>query len=512
MQPYNYIPQTQSPFDAYAEGLQIRSAQDQAQSMMDARKAKADQLKAQMEAAKLAEAEKQRFIELPDASIQDVIRFSSHLPADMVKAMQPQFDAMGKERSGGLLRFGGEVVSAIKGNRPEIAIELLKSRAQAEKDPQQAAGWNRAAQMIEVSPALAFKSFAPMLAAVPGGKELLENIDKAMSTDRAEQLQPSLVTKGVADASTAQSESLLKGAQAVNATPLADASLQTAQGTAQKAQAEGKYAADEAKARLAKSGWDIKALQNQIGVSSARLGLDRQIASATIMEKLANVAKAQDKMTSMPTDVRKSINDAAVTSGTAQMQAQKLEKLATDYLASGAGSGFGAKANEWFKKQGGYENGLTTLRNDYERTAKMVALKSLPPGPASNADLLFAMKGVPDATANPASIASFLRGMAIMERIASDTDQAKIDWLSNNGGAMTKAGGEFSAAGVTVKPGQSFAEVQSELVKKHATKPSSQANTPTTAKSGSVAVTVNGRSFNFPSQQAADAFKAAAAK
>jgi hypothetical protein len=99
-----------------------------------------------------------------------------------------------------------------------------------------------------------------------------------------------------------------------------------------------------------------------------------------------------------------------------------------------------------------------------------------------------------------------------MERIASDTDQAKIDWLSNNGGAMTKAGGEFSAAGVTVKPGQSFAEVQSELVKKHATKPSSQANTPTTAKSGSVAVTVNGRSFNFPSQQAADAFKAAAAK
>jgi hypothetical protein len=42
--------------------------------------------------------------------------------------------------------------------------------------------------------------------------------------------------------------------------------------------------------------------------------------------------------------------------------------------------------------------------------------------------------------------------------------------------------------------------------------PTAQLNTPTTPKSGSVAVTVNGRSFNFPSQQAADAFKAAAAK
>lgn len=451
----------ESPMQAYENSLKMRQESDM-------RQAKADELRAKMAEQQANEAERMRFLNLQAPSINDVIKFSMTMPPAMVTALKPQFEALDIQGRQGALRFGGEVVSAINAGRPEIAVELLKQRSEAEKDPNIADAWRRTSEMVKVSPQLAFKTFAPMIAALPGGKELLENIDKAQGTARADELQPALVQKGQSDANAATSDATVKAAQAASAVPMVAAELAKKTGDAQEAMAKGKYAEKEAAQRLELGGWNIKNLKNQINVSAARLGIDRDVANATIMEKLSNVAKNSDKAQNMPADVRKSINESAVASGNSQLQAQRLDQMATDFLKSGAGSGAGAKLNEWLKKQGGYENGLTGLRNNYERVSSQIAVKQLPPGPASNADLVFALKGVPPPTAAPDAIAKFLRGMAIMERIASDSEQAKVDWMSENKGAMSKASGGFSAGGLPVKQGQSFAELQSEILKKHA--------------------------------------------
>lgn len=504
MQPFNYIIPGQGLMESYSEGLEIQNKQNILNAQAEERAMRAQQLKAAMENARIAQQERERFLNLPEASIQDVIRYSAYLPPEMVKAMQPQFDAMGKERQQGELRFSAELFSAIKSKRPDIAAQLAEQRAQAEKDPRNAEMWKRTAEAIKTAPEEAFKIFAPIVSRLPGAKEMLENLDKALSTARAEELQPGLVKKGTAEADKAEAEATLKKAESVNADPLAAAALQKAEGDAKEAQVKGDFAEKEALARLEVAGMNVKNLKNQIAVSSAKLGLDRQIANATILEKLSAVARNNDKLASMPADVRKSINDAAISSGAAQMQAQRLEKMAADFAAANVGSGSASKINEWFRKQTGYENGLSSLRADYERLSKSVALKSLPPGPASNADLLFAMKGVPESTSNSTEIARFLRGMAIMEKIASDSEQVKVDWLSQNNGALSKAATGFSAAGIQVKPGQTLAEVQSEIVKKHSTQPSPQ-NSP-------VSVSFGGKTFSFPDQKSADAFLAAAKK
>lgn len=343
MQPYNYVLPQQGMMSAYGEGMQLRAAQEQLQANEDARKAKAEQLRAAMERAKLMQDEQQRFLSLPNASIQDVLRYSSFLPPDMVKAMQPQFEALGKEGQQGLLRFGGEVVSAIQGGRPEIAIDLLKTRAQAEKDPKQADSWNRAAQMMEVSPQLAFKAFAPLIAAMSGGKEMLESIDKGAGTARAEALQGGLMAKGLAEADTARAEATIKGASAANAVPMAEAALGKAQGDAQDALTKGKFSERNALAALEKSGWDIKKIQaditsdkekNKIGWMNAQIGKETNgLKRDELRLKISEMQSDQDKRTrervADVTDARRNIDNLLNTADRALKMPNAVIRAAT---------------------------------------------------------------------------------------------------------------------------------------------------------------------------------------
>jgi hypothetical protein len=100
-----------------------------------------------------------------------------------------------------------------------------------------------------------------MMAALPGGKELLENIDKTLSTTREEAKAPAALLearaaadKAVADAATAQ-------ATATNAAEKANADVQKAIADAQKAQVEAKYAAEKANADVQKAIADAQKAQ-----------------------------------------------------------------------------------------------------------------------------------------------------------------------------------------------------------------------------------------------------------
>jgi hypothetical protein len=93
-----------------------------------------------------------------------------------------------------------------------------------------------------------------------------------------------------------------------------------------------------------------------------------------------------------------------------------------------------------------------------------VAIKSLPPGVATDKDIELALKGIPPETANSATLASFLRGTAKLQDIDSAINNAKTDWLSQNNGLLTRAKGTFIAGDYSAKPGETFNDFAQRIV------------------------------------------------
>ena len=94
----------------------------------------------------------------------------------------------------------------------------------------------------------------------------------------------------------------------------------------------------------------------------------------------------------------------------------------------------------------------------------------------SDADLAVALDGIPKANANPATMASFMRGMAKMQDIDAALNGAKTDWLTQNRGQLGRSNKAFIAGDYSVKPGETYADfssrVSADIAKRYGPKPS----------------------------------------
>jgi hypothetical protein len=300
-----------------------------------------------------------------------------------------------------------------------------------------------------------------MIASLPGGKELLENVDKTLSTTRAEAKAPFELSQAIAVADKAIADATTAQATATNAPEKAAADALLARAQADKAGIQAKYAEQVEIAGLNKSNWDIKNLQSQISDRSAKLNLDRQVTQATVAEKLSAI---QQRLTDIPEGARKLINESATQSATSKQAATQYNDLASRIETAQGGKGRLTSATEWFAAQLGNQDAWTQIRNEYTRVRNSVAIKSLPPGVATDKDIELALKGIPPETANSATLASFLRGTAKLQDIDSAINNAKTDWLSQNNGLLTRAKGTFIAGDYSAKPGETFNDFAQRIV------------------------------------------------
>jgi ribosomal protein L18E len=200
MGPINYSLQgIQTPFQSLAGGFQIGSQMAQAQAMRqeaEARAAQQQQALLQQQAA----AEQQRMLSeqlmalrnKPNPTARDYENLAMFLPKDRSEAMLNWFKTRSTEEQGNLLAFNGQVLSAAE-TKPEVAVNLLRERATAERNKgneADAKGFELQANLIEQDPKMARVTLAPMIARLPGGKELLEGVNKALEERRAAALQP----------------------------------------------------------------------------------------------------------------------------------------------------------------------------------------------------------------------------------------------------------------------------------------------------------------------------------
>lgn len=95
-------------------------------------------------------------------------------------------------------------------------------------------------------------------------------------------------------------------------------------------------------------------------------------------------------------------------------------------------SGVQGSVSEWLKEQTGNQDELTLLRKDWSKIKASELVNNLPPGAASDADIMLAKEGFLPTNADPKTVASFLRGVAKLRKLNAEYNAFKADYLSEN--------------------------------------------------------------------------------
>lgn len=298
-------------------------------------------------------------------------------------------------------------------------------------------GYQDLLDVIETNPTVAL-GHAGMLLAGADPTKFAENYGKVGERERADQLQPSLVRKGVADATTAE-------VNAQYAAPKIESDLATAD--AQRTRMQAQTANEQA----------------DLVIKRSALDLDRDKLNSTMQLELAKMDQAG---TQLDAGGRQAVNTAVGESVGAQALADRMNTLADQMKTAGASSGWKAAFYEKAKGAFGEQDAVSGLRSTYNQLVNQQAVKNLPPGPASDKDIALAKQGFPPDTANADYLASFLRGMAKMQSAVGAAADRKANWLNMNGGSLGALRRDTDIAGVTVPAGTTFTEFNTNAVRR----------------------------------------------
>ena len=456
MQPINYGVEIEDPTKSFLSAFQTGAA------IQDTR-LKQEQQQQQMANQKLIQ---EGFTKLrqPGATAADYANLAMVLPEAQAKSVRESFNMLSGERQQNALQQSGQVFSAFKAGKPEIAISLLERQIEAKRN----SGDNEGAMFLETwrdvakeNPKATEDYFGFTISQMPGGDKVIESAVKLGTERRTEEQAPAKLRQELAAADKAESEAKTALATATNApeTAAAEAALKKAQ--ADKAKIEAQFAGPLAQASLNLNAAQIKNINSEISNRAAKLNLDKQTMQATVAEKLSTIQK---NLTELPADTRKLVNDSAVTAAAAKQSADQYNDLAKRLDAAGGGYGAATSFADYLRKTTGAQSPLTELRQEYTRIRNSAAIKSLPPGVATDKDIELALKGIPPENANASTMASFLRGMGKMQDIEASVANAKTDWLANNNGVLTRARNTFQAGDYATKPGESFNDFTQRVV------------------------------------------------
>ena len=272
--PINYATDVQSPFEAAIGGMKVGAAVADVQARRQAQ-----------EQAQAAQTEVSNLFKNPNATAKDYARVATLLPKDQAEGVRKSFEMLNAEQQQNRLSQSGQVYSAMQSGQPEIAKSLLQQQAEAftaSGRPDEAKAIDTYIKLIDLNPAGAKATVGLMLAGVPGGKEMLENIDKTLATSRAEATAPSALKKAIADADKAEADAKTALATATNASATAAAEADLKRAQADKAKVESKFAEQITLADLKKKAADLGLTQAQTGSALAqtkKLGVESQKAA-----------------------------------------------------------------------------------------------------------------------------------------------------------------------------------------------------------------------------------------
>jgi hypothetical protein len=357
-------------------------------------------------------------IDNPNPTARDYTNLALLLPEKEAASIRANWDTLNKEQQDNELRFGGQVMAAFSAGAPEISVRLLRERAEAERNSgraDRAKALDTYAELAEKNPNAGQKTIGIMYASMPGGDKVLESSIKALKA-------PAEIRTGEAGATKEE---------------LVTANTPT------------RLALENAN-----TGAQIRNIDSQIVDRSNRLALDRDKLQTDTEMKLFELGQAGTKL---DPDARKIVNDATIAAVGNEQSAGRMLDLASRIESAQGGKGLGTKATEWFASATGRQDEWTQMRQEYTRLRNTQAIKSLPPGPATDKDIQMALRGFPEETANAQTIGSFLRGMAKLQQYEATAKSAEAEWV-NSTGSLGRARQDINIGGIQVPAGTTFVD------------------------------------------------------
>jgi hypothetical protein len=364
-------------------------------------------------------------------------------------------DRLKNEFNGGL-----EISNALENGKPEVAKQALAGIIAAKKNSGEPLGiYQQAMDALDGGDVQKAQAGINLALSIADPDKFI----KLAQARTAPATAANASRKGTAEADAAIAAATIAQANASNATESAAAGLALAKANADKAQVDARFAEPLAKAQIQNIKSQVSDRLNLFGLKKQELALRSAEVTAVVAEKMASIGNMG---LDIPKDVRASINEASTLAATSSQSASQFFALAAKVEQAGGGSGIFTTAGEFIKRATGGQGDFTMIRNEYTRVRNSIAIKSLPPGVATDKDIQLALKGLPPETADAKFLASFLKGMAKMQNIDSAVSESKTDWLQNNNGLLTKARSDFSAGSLDVKKGESFTEFAERVIVK----------------------------------------------
>ena len=145
----------------------------------------------------------------PGATAKDYADLAMMLPETQAKAVRESFSLINADQQQNALQRSGQVFSAFKSGKPDIAVNLLEQQITARRN----GGDEEGAKFLETwrdvakeNPKAAEDYFGFTISQMPGGDKVIESAVKLEEDRRKEQLQPFTLRKATSDAIIKESE------------------------------------------------------------------------------------------------------------------------------------------------------------------------------------------------------------------------------------------------------------------------------------------------------------------
>lgn len=212
-------------------------------------------------------------LRLPGATAADYANLSMMLPETQAKSVRESFGMLSGERQQTALTQSGQVFSAFKSGKPEIAISLLDQQIEGKRNSGDEAGakfletWR---DVAKENPKATEDYFGFTISQMPGGDKVISSAIALGGEGRAAAQAPAELRQKIAAADKAVADATTAQATATNAPAKAAADAQLAVAQAQKAQVDAKYAEQITLQDLKKKAADLGLTQAQTGSALAQ--------------------------------------------------------------------------------------------------------------------------------------------------------------------------------------------------------------------------------------------------
>lgn len=181
----------------------------------------------------------------PNATAADYANLSMMLPKDQSEAVRKSFEMLSGERQNVALQQSGQVFSAFKSGKPEIAINLLNQQIEGKRT----SGDETGAKFLETwrdvakeNPKATEDYFGFTISQMPGGKDVISSAISLSQEGRAAAEAPAGLRKKLADADKAEADALVAQEKAITAGEIEAAALKLAQAQAEKEAVKAEFA------------------------------------------------------------------------------------------------------------------------------------------------------------------------------------------------------------------------------------------------------------------------------